>query len=76
MKKTFDISIHKMGDVKSQIANVSQQENSDDFDIILPDKTQKIAVKFSKNGELVQTEGTPLDSNTLHSISEGIKKSI
>ncbi|MBC7652840.1 MAG: hypothetical protein H7098_00035 [Oligoflexus sp.] len=74
MNKTFDISINIMGDLKSRIAQVNKSENSNNFDITLPDGNQ-IAIKFSENGELVQTIGIPLDSNTLHSISEAIKKS-
>ena len=73
MNKAFDISINIMGDLKSRIAKVNQNENSNNFNITLPNGNQ-IAIKFSENGELVQTSGIPLDSNTLHSISEEIKK--
>ncbi len=72
MNKAFDIFIYIMGDVKAKIAHVTQSEDSNIFNITLPNY-HKIAIKFSDNGELVQTTGTPLDSNTLHSISEAIK---
>ena len=75
MTKLFDISINIMGDVKPRTAKVNRSENSNNYDITLPDGNQ-IAITFSENDELVQTAGIPLDSNTLHSISEAIKKNL
>lgn len=76
MRRSFDIAINIMGDVDDKIVKVDQEENSDEFEVTMPDGVQHVAVKFSDAGDLVQTYGTPLDSNTLHSMSEGIKKSI
>ncbi|OAQ39565.1 hypothetical protein A5893_08195 [Pedobacter psychrophilus] len=61
-----------MGDLEAKAAMVNLNEITNSYDILLPDDHQ-ISIKFSENGELVQTVGTPLDSNTLHSISEAIK---
>jgi hypothetical protein len=66
-----------MGDVKSETAQVTQLEkNPKEFEIILPNGEHAVSIKFSDNGDLVQTAGIPLDSNTLHSISESIKDAV
>lgn len=75
MKPTrFDIKINKMGDVHPTLAKVSLHEDHQEYDIIFADNNELVKVKFSDCGDIVQTFGTPLDSNTLHHISEEIKK--
>lgn len=70
MEQTYHINIHIMGDLQPQMAKVKQVEKH--FHIEMPYQ-HEVVVTFSPNLELVQTEGTPLDSNTLHSISEALK---
>lgn len=64
-----------MGDVENKTAKVELNKNGEEYNIIMPDG-DLIEIKFSAAGDLVQTKGTPLDSNTLHSISEEIKNYI
>lgn len=61
-----------MGDVDEKNAKVEVSTNNE-YRITMPDG-DLVSIEFSTSGDLVQTKGTPLDSNTLHSISEKVKR--
>ncbi|MFC5283054.1 hypothetical protein [Pedobacter alpinus] len=73
METFFEITIHLMGDVKPTKAHVAYIKDINEFEINIADKEEKIRVKLFDNGSLVQTVGTPLDSNTMHHINDEIK---
>lgn len=69
----FEIAIHIMGDVSDKIIRVSPLENEREFKITMPNGKNSINVQLQDDRNLVQTSGIPLDGNTLHSMSMGIK---
>jgi hypothetical protein len=73
MKGSFEIEINIMGDVDNKIARVTGFENSSEYLVQMPGDHLNLKVKMGDGGYMVQTEGIPLDSNTLYSITEGIK---
>ena len=74
MNSTFQISTHIMGDVSATPLQVEFLSETEEYEIIFPEEKEKVRVKFSDEGNIVQTYGTPLDSNTIHHLSEEIKK--
>nr|MBC7612276.1 hypothetical protein [Pseudopedobacter sp.] len=72
MKTSFDITINIMGDVANKKATITPSEVHSEYIIQMPGEHETAVVKF-ENGNIVQTKGIPLDSNTIYSISEGIK---
>lgn len=74
MSKIFEIEIHIMGDVSPTLTQVLYSQESNDYELNFINEIENPKVTFSEDGKLVQTAGTPLDSNTLHHISEELKK--
>ncbi|WP_017259150.1 hypothetical protein [Pedobacter arcticus] len=76
MNRIFEISIHIMGDTEPKEVQVFYSANSQEYELGFLKETENPRVKFSEDGKIVQTAGTPLDSNTLHDVSEQIKNVI
>lgn len=75
MNRIFEISIHIMGDVSPKLVQVFYSKKNDEYELgFTKTAIENPKVKFSEDGKIVQTAGTPLDSNTLHNVSEQIKK--
>lgn len=82
MNKIFEITIHVMGDVSPTVVQVFFSKKDQEYELglnyepSLNQQRENPKVKFNENGDIYQTAGTPLDSNTLHDVSEQIKKVI
>lgn len=76
MNRIFEISIHVMGDVTPTVVQVFYSKDKDEYELGFSTATENPKVTFFEDGKIVQTVGTPLDSNTLHNVSEEIKKTI
>lgn len=75
MNKIFEITIHVMGDVAPTVVQVFYSKKNEEYELgFLKTESENPKVKFSEDRKIVQTAGTPLDSNTLHSISEQLIK--
>lgn len=81
MNKIFEINIHVMGDVAPTVVQVFYSKKNEEYELGFlktgsesPTESENPRVKFSEDRKIVQTAGTPLDSNTLHSISEELIK--
>jgi hypothetical protein len=73
MENSFEIIINIMGDPEDKTALVNKLSGNEEYEITMPDGEQQLSMK--KKGEnWVQTSGTPLDSNTIHSITEALNK--
>jgi len=71
MGNSFEITINIMGDPANKIAVVTRIPESEEYQITMPDGVHQVNLK-KKGEEWVQTFGTPLDSNTIHSIAEAL----
>lgn len=76
MNKIFEINIHIMGDVSPTPIQVLYSANKREYELGFVNEKVNPRIKFSEDGKVVQTAGTPLDSNTLHDISQQIKEVI
>lgn len=74
MNKIFEIEVNIMGDVTPTVVQVLYSEKTEEYELGFVTENENPKVKFSDDGKIVQTAGTPLDSNTLHHVSEEIKK--
>lgn len=72
MEISFEIAINIMGDPDNKKAQVVKTE-SGEYQITMPDGIHQVNLQ-KKGNEWVQTFGTPLDSNTIHSIAEALNK--
>lgn len=73
MENSFEITFNIMGDPANKKAFVTRIPGTDEYLITMPDGNHR--VNLEKKGEnWVQTFGTPLDSNTIHSIAEALNK--
>ncbi len=73
MNRIFEITIHVMGDVAPTVVQVFYSKQNQEYELGFLKETENPRVKFTEDGKIVQTFGIPLDSNTLHSVSEQIK---
>lgn len=76
MNRIFEITIHIMGDVAPTVVQVFYSKQNQEYELGFLKGTDNPKVKFTEDKKIVQTAGTPLDSNTLHDISEQIQKTI
>lgn len=77
MNRIFEITIHVMGDVTPKVVQVFYSKKNDEYELGFSKSVdENPRVKFSEDGKVVQTAGTPLDSNTLHDVSEQIKMAL
>nr|WP_294899329.1 hypothetical protein [uncultured Pedobacter sp.] len=77
MNRIFEITIHMMGDISPTMVQVFYSKKNDEYELgFAKTESENPRVKFSEDGEILQTAGTPLDSNTLHNVSEQIKETL
>ena len=76
MNRIFEITIHVMGDVTPTVVQVFYSKKNQEYELGFLKNQENPKVKFTEDGKIVQTAGLPLDSNTLHDISEQIKTAI
>lgn len=80
MNKIFEITVHVMGDVSPKVVQVFFSKKDQEYELGLNYEPglnlqkENPRVKFNNKGDIYQTAGTPLDSNTLRDISEQIKE--
>lgn len=65
-----------MGDVSAKEIQVFYSASKEEYELGFLKERENPRVKFTEDGKIVQTLGTPLDSNTLHDVSEQIKNVI
>ncbi|HEX7367265.1 MAG TPA: hypothetical protein VF273_09220 [Pelobium sp.] len=76
MNRIFEIAIHPVGDPTPKLVQVFYVKRNDEYELGLSKvESENPRITF-KDGKIVQTAGTPLDSNTLRHVSEQIKKEI
>ena len=63
-----------MGNIAATTVQVIYSKNTNDYELDFVNENENPKFKFNADNKIVQTAGTPLDSNTIHHVSEEIKK--